>query len=78
MLNETNYEDRYESLTINLAIMNLDLSFRVDAPTQLIEKSSIKEKSLYEHWEHSNRTCLMIMRYTIDKSIRQSITHLKM
>jgi len=69
----TNYEDWYESFTINLAIMNLDLALRVETPAALTEKSSVKEKTYYECWGHSNRTCLMIMKYTIDKSISQSI-----
>jgi hypothetical protein len=47
-LTGTNYEDWYESLTINLAIMNLDLALRVEAPAALTEKSSAKEKTYYE------------------------------
>lgn len=43
-LTGTNYEDWYESLTINLAIMNLDLALRVEAPAALTEKSSTGEK----------------------------------
>ncbi|XP_041009355.1 uncharacterized protein LOC121253403 [Juglans microcarpa x Juglans regia] len=74
-LTGTNYKDWYEFLTINLAIMNLDLTMRVDASTQLIEESFTEEEFLYESWEHSNRTCLMIVRYTIDKFIRQSIAN---
>jgi hypothetical protein len=66
-----NYEDCM-SLTINLAIMNLDLPLRVEAPSKLTEKSFAEEKTYYECWGHSNRTCLMIMKY--DKSIRQNIT----
>lgn len=66
------YEDWYESLTVNLAIMNLDLTLKVEAPAQLIE-----EKSLYELPEQSNKICSMIMRYTIEKSLRQSIAHTK-
>ncbi|XP_062170455.1 uncharacterized protein LOC133876187 [Alnus glutinosa] len=73
-LAETNYEDWYESLTINLTIINLDLALRVEALAALIEKSFAEEKTYYERWGHSNRTYLMIMKYTIDKSIRQSIT----
>jgi hypothetical protein len=46
---ETNYEDFwYESLTINLAIMNLDLALRVEAFAELTEKSSAEEKTYYE------------------------------
>jgi hypothetical protein len=73
-LTETNYEDLYESLTINLAIMNLDLALRVEAPAELTKKSYAEEKTYYKCWGHSNRTCLMIMKYTINKSIKQSIT----
>jgi len=73
-LTETNYEDWYESLTINLAIINLDLALRVEALAALTEKSFAEEKTYYERWGHSNKTYLMIMKYTIDKSIRQSIT----
>jgi hypothetical protein len=48
-LMETNYEDFwYESLTINLAIMNLDLALRVEAFAELTEKSSAEEKTYYE------------------------------
>jgi hypothetical protein len=38
-LTGTNYEDWYVSRTINLAIMNLDLALRVEAPAELTEKS---------------------------------------
>jgi hypothetical protein len=48
-LTGTNYEDWYESLTINLAIMNFDLTLRVEAPVELIEKSFVEEKTYYEH-----------------------------
>ncbi|KAF5468169.1 hypothetical protein F2P56_012345 [Juglans regia] len=53
--------------------MNLDLALRTEIPTKPTNESSIEEKTRYERWEHSNRTCLMIMRHTIDKSIRESI-----
>jgi len=69
-LTGTNYENWYESFTINLAIMNLDLALRVEPPAELIEKSYVEEKTYYECWGHSNRTCLMIMKYTIGKFIR--------
>ncbi|RVX00984.1 Copia protein [Vitis vinifera] len=29
------------------------------------------ERSFYEKWEHSNRSCLMVMKYTMDKSIKE-------
>jgi hypothetical protein len=37
-LTGANYEDWYESLTINLAIMNLDLALRVEALAALTAK----------------------------------------
>ncbi|KAG7987697.1 hypothetical protein I3843_03G147300 [Carya illinoinensis] len=53
--------------------MNLDLVLRIDAPVEATSESSAAEKTHYEQWVHSNRICLMIMKYTIDKSIRQNI-----
>lgn len=73
-LKETTYENWYESLTINFVIINLDLALRIDTPVELINESFANIKTHYEQWVHSNRTCLMIMMYTIGKSIRQSIT----
>jgi hypothetical protein len=43
---------------------------RVEPPAELIEKGYVEEKTYYECWGHSNRTCLMIMKYTIGKFIR--------
>jgi hypothetical protein len=47
-LTETNYEDLYESLTINLVIMNLDFVLRVETPTELTKKNSAEEKTYYK------------------------------
>ncbi|XP_042950214.1 uncharacterized protein LOC122282322 [Carya illinoinensis] len=55
--------------------MNLDLVLRIDAPVEPTSESSAVEKTRFEQWVHSNRTCLMIMKYTIDKSIRLSIAN---
>ncbi|KAH7835419.1 hypothetical protein Vadar_026019 [Vaccinium darrowii] len=57
----------------NLAIMNLDLAIREKAPSKPTAESSAEEKAYHERWEHSNRTCLMIMKYTMDKSIKQCV-----
>lgn len=54
--------------------MNLDLALRVDGLAKFTSESTTTKKTLYEQWVHSNRTCLMIMKYTIDKSIKQSIS----
>lgn len=74
-LNRSNYEDWFRSLTLYLTLMNLDMALRVDEPPKLTAKSSVEEKDYYERWKHSNRTSLMIMRYTIDESIRDSVQH---
>ncbi|KAF7151082.1 hypothetical protein RHSIM_Rhsim02G0147800 [Rhododendron simsii] len=72
-LNGTNYEDWNESLKVNLAIMNLVLALREKAPPKPIAGSSAAIKAYYERWKHSNRTCLMIMEFTMDKSIKQCV-----
>ncbi|KAH7841940.1 hypothetical protein Vadar_026323 [Vaccinium darrowii] len=73
ILSGTNYEDWKESLKVNLAIMNLDLAIREEEPPKPTAKSYAEEKAYHERWEHFNRTCLMIMKYTMDKSIEQSV-----
>ncbi|KAH7848144.1 hypothetical protein Vadar_034273 [Vaccinium darrowii] len=44
----TNYEDWKESLAVNLAIMNLDLAIREEAPPKSTAESSAEEKAYYE------------------------------
>lgn len=58
---------------MNLVIMNLDLAIREKAPSKPTAESSAEDKAYHERWEHSNRTCLMIMKYTMDKSIKQCV-----
>ncbi|KAH7853909.1 hypothetical protein Vadar_007956 [Vaccinium darrowii] len=53
--------------------MNLDLAIREEAPPKLTTESSAEVRAYYERWEHSNRTCLMIMKYTMDKFIKQCV-----
>lgn len=72
-LNESTYEDWKESLEFYLAITNMDLALREEKPTSLTNDSTEVEKALFEKWEHSNRVCLMVMKYTMENSIRQSI-----
>ncbi|KAH7845096.1 hypothetical protein Vadar_017655 [Vaccinium darrowii] len=72
-LSGTNYEVWKESLEVNLAIMNLDLAIREEAPPKLTAESSAEVRAYYERWEHSNRTCLMFMKCTMDKSIKQCV-----
>ena len=72
-LNGTNYEDWKESLDLYLAITNMDLALREAVPPALTDQSTVANKASREKWDHSNRVCLMVMKYTMEKSIRQSI-----
>ncbi|EXB28914.1 hypothetical protein L484_012673 [Morus notabilis] len=58
---------------MNLALMNVDLALRVEMPEKPTEKSSAGEKADYDRWEHSNRCCLMVMRYHMEESVSDSI-----
>ena len=40
--------------------------------------SSADERSFYERWEHSNKSCLMAMKYTMDKSIKECMSKMEM
>ncbi|RVX07672.1 hypothetical protein CK203_021883 [Vitis vinifera] len=56
-----------------MTLHNLDLTLRVDEPSKPIDVSSAGERSFYEKWEHSNRSCLMVMKYTMDKFIKECV-----
>jgi 4-alpha-glucanotransferase len=49
-LTRTNYEDWYESLTINLAIMNLDLALRLRHLLNLVRKVLLKRRPTMNVW----------------------------
>ncbi|KAF7838105.1 putative LRR receptor-like serine/threonine-protein kinase [Senna tora] len=72
-LNGTNYDDWFESLQMYLIISRDDLAMREPRPTALIEQSSEADKAYHKQWHDSNRICLTILKYTIEKNIRQSI-----
>lgn len=72
-LNESNFEDWKESLELYLALTDMDLSLRVEKPNELTPNSSTADRIFYEKWVHSNRVCLMVMKYTMEKHIRHSI-----
>jgi len=72
-LNGTNFEDWKEFLDLYLVITNMDFSLREAEPSALTPESTTVQRASREKWEHSNRVCLMVMRYTMEKSIRQSI-----
>ena len=72
-LNGTNYENWKESLDLYLVITNMDLALREEEPPALTDQSTVADKASREKWDHSNKVCLMVMKYTMEKSIRQSI-----
>ena len=72
-LNGANYKHWHESLLMNLTIMKLDLPLREYEPAKLSDSSTYEQKKYRDEWEHSNRCCLMIMRYHMEESICDSI-----
>ncbi|KAF7810137.1 Retrovirus-related Pol polyprotein from transposon TNT 1-94 [Senna tora] len=56
-----------------LIISRDDLAMREPRPTALTEQSSEADKAYHKQWHDSNRICLTILKYTIEKNIRQSI-----
>ncbi|RDX72090.1 hypothetical protein CR513_48475, partial [Mucuna pruriens] len=72
-LNGINYEDWKESLGLYLTIYNLDLALRIKELGPFTHESSKAENISHDKWEHSNRVCLKVAKYTMEKSIRQSI-----
>jgi len=73
ILNGTNFEDWKEYLDLYLAITNMDFSLREAESSALNPESTSVQRTSCEKWKHSNRVCLMVMRYTMEKSIQQSI-----
>ena len=39
------------------------------------ENSSPIQRAKHEKWTHFNKVCLMVMKYTIEKTIRLSVTN---
>ncbi|KAF7808426.1 Retrovirus-related Pol polyprotein from transposon TNT 1-94 [Senna tora] len=62
-----------ESLNMYLTISKDDLAMREPRPADLTDRSSAADKTHYRLWLESNRVCLTVLKYTIDKTIRQSI-----
>ncbi|KAJ9675422.1 hypothetical protein PVL29_024372 [Vitis rotundifolia] len=72
-LTGNNFEEWFESFNMHMTLHNLDLALRVDEPSRPTDVSSTDERSFYEKWEHSNRSCLMVIKYTMDKSIKECV-----
>ena len=72
-LNETNYEDWVDSIKLFLAISCVDAALTKDEPCIPTDTSSSKEKMKYERWDHSNKICLMTMKHSTEKTIKDNI-----
>ena len=58
---------------MNLTIMKMNLTLKVEAPPKPSAKSSTNEKKFYEGCEYSNSCCLMIMENHMEDSVYASI-----
>ena len=55
--------------------MDLDYALREFEPTKPNSESTNEQKTLYEKWEHFNRMSLMIMKGSINPTIRGAISN---
>lgn len=65
MLNSSNFKSWHENLSIVLAVMDFNLTLRVDSLPPLTNESTPDDKREMERWERSNRMCIMIMKNAI-------------
>ena len=73
-LNGSNFCDWHEQLLITLGCLDLDLVLRIDKPNLITVESTDEQKDQFEKWERSNRLSLMIIKSTIAKNIRGSVS----
>ncbi|CAA6656128.1 unnamed protein product [Spirodela intermedia] len=57
-----------------LGLMDLNLCFRVSAPTALTDESNVDTNILYERWERSNILSLSYMLQHVPRNIRGLVT----
>ena len=74
VLNDTNFKNWKENVMIVLDCMDLDLALREERPASLNDNSSADEKARMEKWDRSNRMSLMIMKRSIPKTFRGSMS----
>uniref|UniRef100_A0A2N9HJJ0 Reverse transcriptase Ty1/copia-type domain-containing protein n=1 Tax=Fagus sylvatica TaxID=28930 RepID=A0A2N9HJJ0_FAGSY len=53
--------------------MRLDLALEVNKPDAITSQSSAGAKAYFNKWVESNKLCMMIMRLSMDKTIKNSI-----
>ncbi|KAL0291008.1 UNVERIFIED_CONTAM: hypothetical protein Scaly_2542600 [Sesamum calycinum] len=54
--------------------MDLDLALRKDSPLALTDKNTFEQKREKERWKKSNRMCVMIMKKSILKAFRGTMS----
>ena len=74
---ESNYKKWVKSLIMNLTIMKLNLTLKVEAPLKPTVKSFAKKKKLYVDCDYSNSYCLMIMENHMKDSIYDNIPNIE-
>jgi len=72
-LNGTNSEEWMESVKLFLVISCVDSALTEDEPPVPIATSSAEEKTKYDRWIHSNKICLMTMKHSMEKTIKDNI-----
>ena len=65
-----NFSKWSEHIHFYLGVMDLDLTLRVEKPTDITVLSTAEEKTLYKTWERSNKLSLMYMRMSITNNIK--------
>ena len=53
--------------------MRLDLALEVNKPDAITSQSSAEAKTNFNKWAESNKFCMIIMRLSMDKKIKNSI-----
>ena len=74
VLNGSNFSDWHEQLLITLGCLDLELALQIDKPNPITVESTDEQKDQFEKWERSNRLSLMIIKSTIAKNIRRSVS----
>lgn len=69
VLNGTNYQIWKKTLMLNLTIMKLDLALKIDPPEKPTAETTAEAKQLYENWEYSNNSCMMLLEYYVEDCI---------
>ena len=72
-LNGTNFEEWIESVKLFLVISCIDSALTEDEPHVPTATSFAEEKTKYDKWINSNKICLMTMKHSMEKTIKDNI-----